>query len=215
MKTYFLKYAAIVCALFFTTLGCERQKISSETEDEPSISSVVKESGTDETDFYYTETGEKEFLNIRKDKVIIKTESVENAKALCSQPVFISAYNVGFWVLATIDPSKTNPDNWLEMQGVIDATYGLEYVDGTLQYPDGIITLKCKGGNSPEEVLEAAGLRKSIETIELFDTWSNSYHITLNVKLDNILRISRDLYESGLYEFAQPNFFLQVKLPME
>ena len=215
MKTYFLKYATIVCALFFTTLGCERQKTSSEVDDS-SISSVVKEKGTDETDFYYTDKGETEFFNIRKDKVIIKTESAEDAKALCKHDVFLSAYDVAYiWVIATIDPSKTVLNDLLKMPGVFDATYGLEYTDGTMQYPTDLVSVNFKEGKLPEEVLNAIGLTENVESVEFIYPDFNGYNITLNVGLSDIMQICRDLYESGLCEAASPSFIREMKPHIE
>ena len=84
-----------------------------------------------QTEFFYKENGDKLFFNIRKDKLIIKTQSVEDAKALCRQEFLLSAHDVkhvGQWVFADIDSSRTRLEDLTQIRGVVDATYGLEYV---------------------------------------------------------------------------------------
>jgi len=57
-----------------------------ELEDENEQSMLKSSNGTE---FFYIDKGEKEFFNIRNDKVIIKTRSVENAQKICKQETFI------------------------------------------------------------------------------------------------------------------------------
>ncbi|MDR2968477.1 MAG: hypothetical protein LBV32_02595 [Tannerellaceae bacterium] len=111
--------------------------------------------GADIGEFFYTAyKGKKTFFNIRKDRVIIKTNSETEAKELCKQDVFLSdrpAYDVAYvWVLASIDPEKTNLDDLLKLPGVVDATYGLECEDGILHYPTNRIYIKLNEGLAPE-----------------------------------------------------------------
>ena len=200
MKTCFFKCAAIVLIFTVITSGCE-------TSDNDFLPEVEKE-----TDFFYDNNGDKGVISIRKDKVIIKTKSEEDAKTLSSQTVFHSAYNVGFWVFATINPSKTNLDALMKLSVVVDATYGLETEDGTLQYPSDKIFLKCKDGETPENTFEANGLAENVETIELFDQFSGIFEISLNVKLSDILKTCRILYESGMCKFAEPSFFREMHI---
>ena len=62
-----------------------------------------------ENEFYYSKNGKKELFTIRKDKVIIKTNSADDAKTLTKHEIFSYALAVGHvWVLATADPLKTN-----------------------------------------------------------------------------------------------------------
>ena len=219
----------MVTMMFFAATGCGKHEASSPTEDEveynfptedevesdsPTGDEVESDSPTEdevEYDFYYTGVGEKEIFTIRKDKVIIKTDSEADAKALIENEIFQFAYTVGYtWVLATIDPKKTTLDDLLKIEGVVDATYGLEYVDGSFAYPKNQIALICKEDQPLETVLEFVGLTKNVEVIELFNPNSGLYLITLYAKLGNILKISRDLYESGLC-IVSPSFILQLK----
>lgn len=154
-----------------------------------------------QSDFYYTDKGEKVSLKIRKDKVILKIKSAKEVKALTKQTAFLSAYDVSSdMVIATIDTLqiKTHED-LLQRSDVIDATYALEYADGTLLYPTDRISVKFKEGQSVKKILNDTGLNTSVESIELFDPYSEIYIITLNVKSGDILRICRNLFETGLY----------------
>ena len=186
----------VLCTLLFLPAGCGTK------------SSEEMDSGAD---FFFNENGKVEYFKIRKDKVIIKTKSAEDAKVLISKDVFISAYNVGFWVFSTIDPKKTNLNNLFNLTEVIDVTYGLECSDGTLQYPTEVISINIKKGISPEEIIIATCLTEIIESIEYFDPYNNNYHITFNVKLGDILLTSRTIYESKLCEAASPVFFREMK----
>ena len=72
-----------------------------------------------------------------------------------------------------------------------------------------------KKGQSPESVLAHVGLTEKVEAIELFipDCDSDTYLVTLNVKLDHILQVCKNLAESGLCYFAEPDFvMLMAKL---
>ena len=165
-----------------------------------------------QSEFFYTDKGEKEIFKVRTDKLILKAKSAEEAKALCKQEFFISAYDVCFdWVIASIDPQNTRLEYLLERQDIIDATYALEYADGTLQYPTDQIYVKLKEGQSMDRFLDNTDLRRNVEEVKLFNPYSELYSITLNVKLGDILKICRDLFESGSCESASPPFFREMK----
>ena len=202
MKTLFFKQTAIVLVLAVMAAGCKKSEVVD-------VSFLPQEG---ETDFFYNVDGNRDVLSIRKDKVIVKTKSEGEAKALSSQTVFLSAYNVGFWVFGTIDPSKTNLDKLMELSVVVDATYGLVSEDGVLHYPSDKIFLKCKEGESPENILIINNLDKDVEAIKLFDQFSEIFEISLNVRLSDILMSCRLLHESKKCEFAEPSFFREMKL---
>ena len=164
-----------------------------------------------ETDFFYTDKGEKEYFTIRKDKVILKTKSEVEAKTLYEEDAFTSAYNVGYWVIGTIDPKKTKLDDLLRNSDVISGTYGLEYGNGSLFYPTDEIAFKLKEGHTIEEILNAADITESVVTTELFNPLSVIYIITLDVALGDILQISRKMFETELCEFAAPPFIWELK----
>jgi subtilisin family serine protease len=208
-----LKYIIVTIALIF--IG-----FSSCTEDfkEDNVLSNVATRSLQETDFdlsfFYTGKDEKACFNIQKDRVIIKTTSAEEAKRLCKQDVFLSdrpAYDIAYiWVLASIDPEKTNLDDLLKLPGVVDAAYGLEYEDGTLQYSTDKIYVNFKGA-SPKDALAKVELTESIVTADLYDADRKGYNVTLDVKLSDVLQICRELYESDMCEWAEPSFFREMK----
>ena len=201
----------IICVLFFAVSGCGKD-FDGDTDDDPFYDFFLYSDKGQPYDFYYGDEGKKEILYVRKDKVIIKAESADIAKALCDETVFSSAYDVSYYfVIATINPKKTKLGDIWKIPGVVDATYGLEYADGTFQYPSDHIFMKCKD-NTPEEILDAVGLTENVVEIELFDTFSEIYLITLNTRLGAILKTCRNLCESGLCEFAEPSFFREFKL---
>ena len=177
-----------------------------------SFSSCGKEDDENKYDFFYTDNGEKETFTIRKDKVILKAKSEVEADALSKNAIFVSARTVDYdWVIATINPQKTKLDNLLQRTDVVSATYGLEYADGTLQYPTNMIHIKIKENFTFEEVFDVTGLTESIKTKELINENHEIYLITLNVELGDILRICRNLFETKMCEFAIPSFIREMK----
>ena len=193
----------MACVLLFAATGCEKD--------------IDDDLEARTTDFYYTDEGKIESFSIRKDKVIIKAKSEAEAEALCGQPVFSLAFIVGFdvhsgvsyfWVIGDIDPKKTKLADLMQLPEVADATYGLEYTNGTLHYPQNKVYVKCKDGQSLENVLNECSLSNYVEKTELVNPYSELFLVTLNVKLGDILRISRELYTSGLCKAASPSYFL-------
>ena len=163
-------------------------------------------------DFFYSSNGEKECFKIRKDKVIIKCKTEADAKELTKQNVFITAYNVNYdMVIATIDPKKTNLENLMQIASVVSSTYGLEYSDGNLQYPTNKIFVSIKEGQSIESILHHIKISENVEEIELFNENKSTYLVSLNVKLGDILKICRNLFESELCEYAEPSFIREIK----
>jgi len=77
-----------------------------------------------QSDFFYTDKGEKETFKIRKDKMILKTKSATDAKVLSNQAIFRSAYDVSYdCVIATIDTFQIKLDDLKQRSDVVDATY--------------------------------------------------------------------------------------------
>jgi subtilisin family serine protease len=164
-----------------------------------------------QSDFYYTDKGEKETFKIRKDKVILKTRSADEAKALSKQSFFRSSYDAHDWIIATIDTMQIKLDGLKQRADIVDVAYALEYNSDAFYYPTGRIAVKFKEGQSIEKFLNTFDLSKNIESIELFDNYSKVYVITLNVDLGDILHISRKMFEMGLFVFAAPSFMWEIK----
>ena len=160
-----------------------------------------------QSDFYYSERGEKNYFKTRTDKMILRTGSAAEAKALSMDASFLSARVHTDVVTVTVDALRTNREVLMQRRGVTDAAYALESDDGILIYLKNQIYVKFKDGLVPEEVLRKVGLIESVESILLSNPWSMGYRIRLNVKLGDILRICRDLYESGLVKCAEPSSY--------
>ena len=210
MKTNILKkIAAIALMLGASYFSCTKN-VEFEELEAIELHSVLK--SDIEREFYYTDKGDKVYFNIRKDRVILKTRNEADAKALSEHEVFIFAYDVSYiWVIGYIDPQKTSLDDLIKIPEVVDATYGLEYADGTLIYPSHQISVKGKDDNHPENILKDDALYENVVAIDLFDSYSEIYLITLNVKLSDILSICRDMFESDLYICAAPTSFREMK----
>ena len=166
-------------------------------------------------DFFYNVlyNGEvkKDYLTTVRDKVILKTNSETKAEELSKSDIFLLAYDVAYiWVIATINPKATNLSDLIKMKGVVDAAYGIKDNNG-VRYLSDQISVQFKEGQSPENVLQKVGLTKSVISIELIDSFSEIYLITLNVNLGDIPTVCRYLFKSGLCEFAEPSFFREFQ----
>ncbi|MDR1670891.1 MAG: S8 family serine peptidase [Alistipes sp.] len=210
MKTNVRKLSTIALLLSVCLVSCTQ-----DFKETTVLQNVAAQGSTGisaDVDFFYSGNGEKVSFNIRKDKVIIKAHSEAKAKELAQQPVFLSTHYIGdIWMLALIDPAKTTLDVLLDLPGVVDATFGLEYADGTIKYPTDVIYVNSRDEMSIEKDLREIGLSKNIKSIELFNSYSKGYNIKTDVKLGDVLRICRKLSESGLYKNAEPSSFLELK----
>jgi len=165
-----------------------------------------------QTDYFYTASGEKESFKVRKDRVLIKCQPNTDVDAFLEPSFFISASDFGDnLIIATIDTLQTHLSNLRRTPNVADVTYALEYRDGTIQMPMYEIFLKPKEGRTPEEILRNAGLEKSIENISLMNHHSKSYLVKLNVSLNEILPVCRNLYELGECQYVEPAFIREMK----
>ncbi len=213
MSTKIFKIAAIALASMVGFSSC--------TEDVDMDQSVamsnevdLRSRAVDEAPFFYTDKGTKEYFRVRKDRVMIKAASDENAKALVNRSRSLfkqQPFVMGVWVEASIDAKTTSLEDISKLPGVIDASYGLEYEDGMMQYLTDQIFIRCNAGESPEKLLAEIGLTEHVTAIELNSKYSNIYLITLNVKSEEILRICQQLYETGQCKFATPNFIVKAR----
>ena len=155
----------------------------------------------------------KVYFKIRKDRVIVKSQSEPEAQTLSKQTMFFDAHNVGNLVIATIDSTKTNLEVLRQAPNTADIAYALECTDGTFYYPTNMIFVKLKKEHLIEKILDSVGLSKNVKSIELDreTNETNTYMIILNVNLEGILLICRNLYETGVCEFAEPNFMLGIR----
>ena len=96
------------------------------------------------------------------------------------------------------------------MQEVVDVANGFEHDDGTLHYTTDRISLIGNEGQTPNTILDFIGISNNVEAIELIDTLSGLYIITLNLPLVDIVRICQDIFEADL-GVACPIFIRAMK----
>ncbi len=161
----------------------------------------------DDSLFYYYGDDQKEYFTRRKDRVVIKADSYENAQALSG--LLRPSLYWGEWVFAAIDSTAMDLSDVLALPGALDATYGLEveYVNGMVHYTMNDIFLQPKAGFTPEQILRKVGLSEYVSSIELDSEYSNIYYLSFNLSIGETLRICRELYETGQCGFASPNFY--------
>ena len=197
-------------ALLTDKLGANSKvqvKSAASLEEEPDWEELTV--GMYETDFYYRENGSKDCFKIKTDRLILKCRSVEDAKVLLEQDIFINASVHSDEIIAMIDPSQITLADLLQRQEVIDGIYAFETVFESM-----VIALKTQlyvkftDGLTPEEALDRAGLTLYVASIELSNPWSMGYRIVFDVKLGDILRICRELHELGLVKVAEPSCYI-------
>lgn len=105
-------------------------------------------------------------------------------------------------MIATIDTVKIRLDNL----SVSNATHLLEYEDGTLQAPTRTVFVKCKERYTVEKLFSRVGLGDKVWKKELINEKDMIYALSVNENEGEIMRICRELYETGLCEFAEPSF---------
>ncbi|MDR2962616.1 MAG: S8 family serine peptidase [Bacteroidales bacterium] len=165
-----------------------------------------------QSDFFYSANGERVVFTIKKDQMILKTNTKEGYQSLSKERGFRSVISVGDnIVLVSIDTLQTKLNIMLDRLGIMNATYGLESEDSVVHFSTNEIFIQLKKGFFLQDVFRSIDLTKQIDTIQLFDPYSEIYKIKLNVNLSEILSISRKIYETGLCEFAEPNFFKILK----
>jgi subtilisin family serine protease len=165
-----------------------------------------------QSDFFYANGGERVYFKFKKDRVILRAKSATEAKSLSPQSGFLSGYNVDEKIIiSTIDTLQVRLEDFKQKTDFTDVAYALEYEDGIFQYPSYQIFVSFKDGQSSDKVLNSVGLEGRVQAIELFDSNNSIYLIKLDVDLENILKICRNLYESGFCKFAEPSFFREMK----
>jgi hypothetical protein len=160
-----------------------------------------------QSDFYYTPTGEKEYLKVRKDQVILRTQPKIDFEKIAQQSIFSSVENLDYnsnLLKATINPKQTNKEGLKKNGDIVDVSYLLE-AGGKLLTPVDKIFVKPKKGQSLEKILDQIGLIKHIIKAEL-DSTDGIYLLVLRVKIDEILPLSRKLFKTGLCEIVEPSF---------
>ena len=173
--------------------------------DESSIELKTKTS-MGESDYYYGYNGVKEWYAVRKDFALVHCKSETDVIALCEKSFILWAITQPFeydpvWAIVRINPLQVKLDDLLQCSEVVSATYGLEHAElmgigfRRVRFPMNSISITSKAGEIPEHILDKVGLTEYVEKI---NTYHETSTITLTIGLSEILRICRELFESGL-----------------
>jgi subtilisin family serine protease len=165
-----------------------------------------------QSDFFYSKKGKEETFKIRKDIVIFKTKSQDNADKKWQRPKFKSVEIIhDDLIKANVNPDEFDVQDLADMDGVTDSYYMLEYTgDGTLQALSNRILLIPQKGESVENIIRKSGLSEKIEQLELIFPDAGIYLLTLSCKMKDILPACRRIYETGLVNVVEPDFFRQA-----
>jgi subtilisin family serine protease len=157
-----------------------------------------------QSDFFYGTGGKRIHFKIRKDLVFVKAkqDAKENVLSLFKN---IEINNPEF-IIATIDTAQIQLKNLQRNQDINDVTYMLEYSDGVLQAPTEGVFVKCREGQTIDRVISKVGLQKVVKSIRLINSKQQIFRAELNVSLNDIMDVAIRLYETGLVEFAEPDF---------
>jgi subtilisin family serine protease len=165
-----------------------------------------------QSDFFYAPNGEKVSFKIRKDRIVLKVKSGESVQKLQNQALFSSLAGLdGVRHMATVDMRKDCLEELRQNPVVTDASFMLEYEDGTLQALTDQIFVQPKEGVSIKLCMEKTGLTKQLKSAELIIPEDGIYLLTLDVKSGEILSVVRKLHETGLCGFAEPCFIKLIK----
>ena len=163
-----------------------------------------------EYDYWYSGS-ELDSALVKKDWVAIWVDSEQTASRIKENPVFKTWTQPGFRPFyAEIDPFKTTIDDLVLIPGVEDIVYLLER-DYIWLIPQGKIYLKCKTLQTTEQMLNQAELDESVQRIEPANI-PGLWLITFSAPNGETLRIARKLYETGLCDWAEPNFIRLISL---
>jgi subtilisin family serine protease len=173
-----------------------------------------------QSSFYYYQ-GEKVFLKERKDRLLLKLSEDANKPELLKMiqadltlqitsklkseemmPSFVvlESRTKGDFPLSTIS-------NYLNNRNVISALPMLEYSDGQIQGLTNEFIVKLKANTTLEQFTELLN-QKKCSIVGENDFVPNQFLISVSkASRKNSLECANFFYESGLVEFAEPNFF--------
>jgi subtilisin family serine protease len=161
-----------------------------------------------ESDFFYSENGEIITLKIRKDIVVIRTLSNSAVESWQQHPDFksVTILHEGL-IKAEVDPETFNMND-LGMEGIADAYYMLEYIpDGCLQVLSDQIFIRPSPEKSIDMIIQESELSGKVEQTEFIFPEGGIYQLTLNYQMKDILHVCRHVYETGMVDFVEPDFF--------
>ncbi len=170
--------------------------------------------------FYYYQ-GEKIFLNERNDKMLLKLSSDANKNRLLNliqTDLSVEITSKGkteetialFVVIGTKNKSNLSAltiDKFQKSLDVISAIPMLEYEDGKLQGLTDEFIVKLKTGTTLEQLQNLAEER-NCSIVKENQFVENQFLISVSKTSSlNSLQLANLFYETGLFEFSEPNFF--------
>jgi len=161
-----------------------------------------------QTEYFYTSTGDKEYLSVNKDCIVLSVTEEKDANSLSRNPLFkeLSKLKDELYI-ATVstDIEKSN------LEKTVDWTYMFNYSDGTIQAPTHQLFIKPLKGELLETIFSKTEIKKNLISFRPVVEKSDVYIVTLDCKLGEMIAASRKIYETGLVEFAEPAFIRQFR----
>ncbi|HXS36627.1 MAG TPA: S8/S53 family peptidase [Flavipsychrobacter sp.] len=161
-------------------------------------------------------------LNESNDKLLISlnendaTGRIQLLNKVKNDPDFEVAFDkaASFIVLkrkpGSLIAKKEALNNYLKEPYITYASFIFEHEDGTWQGTTNEIIVELKDGVTSDQARSVAGNYHYI-AVRQNPSRSNVYHFYFP-KDQDILQINDNLYSTGLFEFAEPNFIRMVKL---
>lgn len=176
-------------------------------------------------DCYMYVDGKARYYKVSPDKVLVQnfdnsadTTKIRNflQKTNLNAKKTTKMYNGEFMVVDLENGSKKNVTNLIEQWNVLETN---AYVSPVISWEDNFemsvvsnqILVRAKHEN--DYSLLAEKLQSyNVKAIELCDLDNKRYLITINdAQRKNSLQIANELYESGLFEYAEPNMLHFIK----
>lgn len=175
-----------------------------------------------QNNFYYYQ-GEKVYLNEKNDKLLVKLSKEANKARLLN--LIHSDFSVeivskgkteetiALFIILEAKNKKNLPvitiDKYQKSSDVISALPMLEYKDGKLQGLTDEFIVKLNAGSSIEQ-LQNLVKEKNCSILKENDFVKNQFLISVSKTSSlNSLQLANFFYETGLFEFSEPNFYRQ------
>jgi hypothetical protein len=185
-----------------------------------------------ETDYYYNIEGQKEYLAVRKDYVVIKCKSKADLKAFCEE-TRDESFLPGVWssswgecigsfgydiIYVRLKPLAATLEDIMQNPHVLSVAYGFEpenqFDNRNVGFPLGYIAIEPNEGVTIEQILEELNITEYTFKILMGAPYAIFESGVLIENELNVLEISRRIFESGMCKYAFPYLCPQVWLCM-
>ena len=116
----------------------------------------------------------------------------------------IGVYDDG--VVAEIDTLKYNVASIKNNEDFVYVSQVMELANSDLQIPSDKAMVECKKPNTIDEVINRSGLKEYVLFYDALHEYSETYIIQFNAKILDMMEVARLLFETGLCEWAVPNY---------